>query len=467
MRGRLRAFIDYVRYVYGSEWAYLVGLLGILAGFVGAWLPKSLVFWASALGLIITLVLLLKDTLALRSRWVHVQLLNERHLATGTVFTAAQWDHENPESQFHTLAAARINGKGERIWRDPAVDRALWNPAPHSEVEIYRGRYHLPEELREIAPQSLRRTSRPDAGVEERTHRPTWFNGKLCRLMTEPTVEMLTDGRLRLQEVSYFDGQASNELWHWKIAVAGKDPRPVARDYAVDSVGRMFTLGDSRMANIVGVTIFAITSDQQVIFVKQSQKNSVLPGGFVASASGSLDWADARRVVARQKQAQKALQRQGATHSPELDSVASDTTVTLQEVVLEGMLRELKEESQVHSSDVLPGTAVVTGYFRWLSRGAKPEFTGLVRLRVSAAELAARSVRSDERLYTDDHEQVPLACLLAAAGSWDSAQESLFAHLRGDNTEFPIAFGASSAAAWCAAADYLQANPDYLSQQAS
>ena len=457
MRGRIRALIDYVRFVYGSEWAYAIGLLGIVAGLIGAWLPRSLVFWASALGLAITLLLLAKDTLSLRSRWINVKLLNDRTQDTEHLFQSAQWDHELPEAKFHKLAAATINDRAERIWRDANVDRQLWVASANSSIEIYRGRYHLPEELREIAPQSLRRTSRPDASVEERTHRPTWFNGKLCRLMTEPTAEMLSSGRLRLQEVSYFDGQSSNELWHWKIAVAGGEPRPVAHNYAADTEGRMFSLGDSRMANIVGVTIFAITADNQVLFVQQSKKNSVLPGGIVASASGSLDWADARRVAAKEKQQ--------ATAGP----------AKLQDVLLAGMLRELKEESRVTEQDIIADSAVVTGYFRWLSRGAKPEFTGLVRLNVTFKELMNRKVRRDEQLYTEGRGKVPLSVLQAAAGSWDCAQEELFLSLRRDDAGFDlrfsgdekIAFGASSAAAWCAAADFLAAHPEYLSAPAN
>lgn len=44
-----------------------------------------------------------------------------------------------------------------------------------------------------------------------------------------------------------------------------------------DATGEILGLSDARMANIVGITLVAITSDGPVLFVRQTARNSVLP----------------------------------------------------------------------------------------------------------------------------------------------------------------------------------------------
>lgn len=54
----------------------------------------------------------------------------------------------------------------------------------------------------------------------------------------------------------------------------------MAHEYAVDATGEVLGLSDVRMANIVGITLVAITAAGQVLFVRQTARNSVLPRGF-------------------------------------------------------------------------------------------------------------------------------------------------------------------------------------------
>lgn len=223
----------------------------------------------------------------------------------------------------------------------------------------------------------------------------------------------------------------------------------MANEYAVDTKDRMLDLSDARMANIVGITLIAITSDGYVLFVRQTARNSVLPKGIAASSSGSLDWADATRV---NKQVQ------------------SDKRVTLQDVVFEGMLRELLEESQVRPEEVVSTSRHIIGYFRWLSRGAKPEFTGIARLCVDLAALEQRNVHGVEKNYTDARLAVPVGLLLSSANSWHDAQATLYDALYQQlsqpgfylSGERKVPIGVSSIAAWCAAADFVAAHPEYV-----
>lgn len=433
-RRRVRATWDYWRYVYGSEWKYILGLVGVVLGFVVSVLPTSWVLWVTIIGAVLTILLWLIDTRELRSRWVGVLLVNNRGDIQSYPFEGVQWDADRGLSGFVTLASSDPQTPGERIWRDPELNRALWTQSRATGIDLRPRPYELPPELRDIAPQALRRTSRPNESPTERTKRPVWFNGRLARLATEPTVERLGTTVFEFEEVSYFDGQASNELWHWSRDVSIPDGgNRIPLLCAVDTRRRILPLDQSRMAHIVGITIFAITSDDQLIFVKQSRHNSVQPDGFAASASGSLDWADVRQCEGN-----------------------------LFDALMTGMMRELDEESCVQASDVIPGSARITGYFRWLSRGTKTEFSGLVRLRVTAEELLSRRISGEEKTYTSGHGVVPLSLLLADRGElgWEAPVDDLQAALGGGAG---LVLGTSTMATWHAAADYLEANPEYLS----
>jgi len=203
------------------------------------------------------------------------------------------------------------------------------------------------------------------------------------------------------------------------------------------------------MANIVGISLLAITADRQVLFVRQTERNSVLPKGFAASSSGSLDWADTKNVKQRAE--------------------FTGQSVLLRDVLFEGMLRELYEESQVRRSEIVEGSQHVTGYFRWLRRGAKPEFTGIVRLNVTLAELTGRRVKGTEKNYTAGRFAVPVSILEQAAETWTQDQPDLYTALHSQLPEGQqpdagkrVPIGVSSIATWCAAADFLSAHQSYL-----
>ena len=502
MRSRFRALIDYLRFVYGSEWPYAVGLFSSLLAVVISTLEREIsrdvVLVAGSTGALITSVLLLYDSLNLYHRWSGAVLRFGGIRDSDNYFSGTQW-HSSVDSDDDNDGFVELVGSGdgetvERIWRDAAVDRALWDDAAKSadqnadihqaRIELRRTRYILPDSLKDIAPRALRATSGGSDG-EFRDRRPIWFNGKLARLMTEPTVHGLATSPLGIQAVSFYDGQSSNELWSWtqvRIGLAetnlfkslvrfladrfkklrrrkatrrsgldlAEGTRSVAHDYAVDSTGKILGLSDARMANIVGISLLAITADGQVLFVRQTERNSVLPRGFAASSSGSLDWADAKKVQSR--------------------AHARGQNVLLRDVLFEGMLRELYEESQVHRSEVIHESRYLTGYFRWLRRGAKPEFTGIVRLSVTLAELNERKVKGSEKNYTAGRFAVPVGLLEQAAKSWTQDQPALYdalhAQLPADQQPSPghrIPIGVSSMATWCAAADFLETNPTYLS----
>jgi hypothetical protein len=82
-------------------------------------------------------------------------------------------------------------------------------------------------------------------------------------------------------------------------------------------------------------------------------------------------------------------------------------STTLQELVARAMERELSEEVNLVG---VGASTQITGYFRWLEKGAKPEFVGVTALHTTAREIRDRRVRPDEeRLVAsvDTHEINP------------------------------------------------------------
>ena len=63
------------------------------------------------------------------------------------------------------------------------------------------------------------------------------------------------------------------------------------------------------------------------------------------------------------------------------------------------MQRELCEETGIRPDEIR--STIVVGFARWLERGAKPEFSGLTALSVTADDLAGRLPgASGDRLYS-------------------------------------------------------------------
>lgn len=124
----------------------------------------------------------------------------------------------------------------------------------------------------------------------------------------------------------------------------------------------LMELSDSHeLANYIGVSTLLISGNHQkyLYIPRQSQLNQQSSGLLAPSGSGSLDWKDLSGAVAH-------------------DDTAM--TYSLQETVIKGMERELREELE-HSVDFdLKNSELQTqiiGYFRMYERAGKPEFVGI------------------------------------------------------------------------------------------
>mgnify|MGYP003290424640 CR=1 FL=1 len=107
----------------------------------------------------------------------------------------------------------------------------------------------------------------------------------------------------------------------------------------------------SNMNNDIGVSTIAITSDNCLILFKRNARTATDDTGLlIPSGSGSANFAD--------YQENNFLQS-----------------------VLNGINRELLEETSLINKKNIEYTTKITGYFRWMEKGGKPEFVAVTKFR--------------------------------------------------------------------------------------
>ncbi|MEU0549988.1 hypothetical protein [Micromonospora sp. NPDC005979] len=204
----------------------------------------------------------------------------------------------------------------------------------------------------------------------------------------------------------------SNLLAPYDVYEAGRDTRPMrGRDLILDHRGRLRRFADSRLANVVGISTLAFTLDGRLLLVAQTRDNVGSPGLIAPSGSGSLEPGDAAATV---------------------------TAPSLQEVIVAGALRELREECHLEPHEI--AESVVLGFGRWISRGGVPEFCTVTLLKVTAEEVLRRAVLWRERPYVGEVLAVPVP----TTTQWDP--DDPLALLPAENrhsASWPLAFGLS------------------------
>lgn len=195
------------------------------------------------------------------------------------------------------------------------------------------------------------------------------------------------DCGVTLRRAQYFDFFCSNVLAPYDVHEAGRRSLALrGRDLIVDRRGRLRNLKSSRLANVIGVSTLAFTTDGRLLVVAQTKDNVGSPGLLAPSGSGALE--------------------------PQ-DVPPPSAAPTLQEIIRNGAERELQEECNVEPAEI--EDTDLLGYGRWLSRGATPEFCAITLLNVSGDRVLGRSVRRAERPYVGEVMLVDLAPIL----TWD------------------------------------------------
>jgi hypothetical protein len=229
--------------------------------------------------------------------------------------------------------------------------------------------YVLPRELHEPGVAFRRR----------RVARGATYNGHLLGLDTD-----LGDGdapvpeRWTLVAGRYWDHLSSDILGMKDVLVGGRVAGTPGRALSVSRDGRLRDFGESWLLNGIGTSVLALTTDARLVVVAQSNRNESSQGLVAPSGSGSLEPADMRDA----------------------------DTLAVSELVRNGALRELAEESDIPETEV--ASTVFLGLGRWLEKSAKPEFFTLAVLRIDSHEVRRRRVPKADRPYTLSVDGVPL-----------------------------------------------------------
>jgi 8-oxo-dGTP pyrophosphatase MutT (NUDIX family) len=410
---RLRSRSDYVVFEVASEWPILLSVAGVTLGAL-AILPSVVAIGLSAVAFLLGLGMLTRDLRQLRRRWSDYEF--------SSIAAPFPVDDIPPPPSYPDPAYLAIPNRGTALVSD-AIDLALTEGELAS--ELAEEPYRLPKLLKASAPYVL-----PVCN-----HGRLVFNGKVVGMHGDPLppVSRLATP-IRLHIARFFDSQCSNEMCALRITHRDTgeefDPR---QKLVTNANGHLCTLAESVLADVVGVSTLAVTTDGALILVTQSRRNVASPLLLAPSGSGSLDPRDLGRSRAE----------------------------TLQVIVRRGMQRELCEETGIRP-DEIRHTSVV-GFARWLERGAKPEFFGLTELSVTADDMAERRhLASDERLYSGGtltvrvdiealgHEMTDGADLLTAP--------SLPRRIRDDGS-LPLLLALRAAALWRAQGGPLTSSP--------
>lgn len=237
-------------------------------------------------------------------------------------------------------------------------------------AELESSPYRLPRELKIWSFDFLARRARVAA----------MYNGDILGLASDlPSGD--EDVVVKLRPGRYFDFFCSNLLAPFDVWETGRKlPLLRGRELVLDRRGQLMTFRRSRLANTVGVSSLAFTTDGQLILVAQAKDNVGSPGLIAPSGSGALEPRDVPQ---------------------------DGTGLTIGDIALRGAERELREECHISSDEV--EISMIVGHGRWISRGAMPEFCAVTLLQLTSDQVLDRAIRLVERPYVSEVMAVDLA----------------------------------------------------------
>jgi hypothetical protein len=365
----LRRRLDFYRMGARHRWRYLGAQAGLAFGLVGLVLTPVGLNWGwlvAVVSLIASIVLFVPD-------WNQAR--------RGTV----QLLRTHPPVELDKLDIGTrqyVRWARDVAVVDAMVDAAL--PTSRATVAWRRERPVLPASVRPYAFDTLR----------QRVTAPNVFNGKTVRQDDDLSALVLEqDGSVPFSATNYFALLMTNYMMDITIRDRASG-RCVQQPLQLidDGTGHLRGLAGSALANSVGVSTLAITADGKAIVVLQSGNTESSQGELAPSGSGSLDLRDVVKV------------RSGKA------------TEQLISVVRSGMERELCEEAHLRPGEI--EWTEVLGYYRWMNKGAKPEYTGVTKLTRTSAELRSRRVSFAEVPYVADlrfDAEIDFSALMADA----------------------------------------------------
>lgn len=215
------------------------------------------------------------------------------------------------------------------------------------ELRLSNNRYKVIEDVKDFIPYIL------GYGLSKAV---TIFNDKKIRLNTDIYVEH--SGPMSISKTDYFSSLATNELTtkiirsHTRIANVFE-----GKSLVINEGTSIFSLLSSPCSNHIGVSTLIRTKDDKLILFKQSKHSAINTGKYVPSSSGSLDFVD------------------------------YEEGMTLHQLLIKGVNREVVEECALAKSQEKLISTELLGYARLLSRGGKPEFFLYTYLNLESSEI--------------------------------------------------------------------------------
>jgi hypothetical protein len=351
----LRSRLDFYRTGLAGRWRYHGSWLGLLIGAVSLGTASAgftVAYLGAAAGVVLSAVFLAPEWSGIRKDRVDIHPAPRMSQPPADVPSGQLVRHPSPDHVGLAVAWAEVDGK-----------------LPLTQATCsWSGR------RARLSPQVSKYTY--DILTKKVTGR-TVYNGKLVRQDADLTEDLLrNDGNLQFSLTDYFTLLCSNYMVGWRVheRIGGHrilDGPELLRDPS----GMLVPLAQSGLANAIGVSTLALTTDRRLVIVRQAFHSQSSSNQLAPSGSGSVDLRDVRPI------------RPAGRRS-------------LVEILAQAMRRELCEETGLRSVEL--GVTRVLGYFRWLDMGGKPEYVGITTLHVSSDELHPRRPHIEEAPYVAD-----------------------------------------------------------------
>lgn len=373
------------------QWKFYTGLLSLAISAVGLFLAEVrdvVGVFSGVAGIALGTALLIPDVRALLSDEVDLRMLgsSEEYRSTMPLVT------ESGE------IVTQANRPTQRAIAWPAIDSTISTSLLDCELAQNPD---LPPEVRRYKAIIVR----------EKLRGRTAFDGILVGQRDDLTPEVLASSAvIRISRTHYFDLMCTNYMTNWAIVPGVGNPLlgwHLSQDPASGSLRK---LTGSRLSNAIGASTVAVTADGFLVLVGQSNRSESSPAQWAPGGSGSVDDEDL--------------------------SLLSSGRTKLRYLVAHAMERELQEEARVNAVEI--ETTILTGYFRWVNMGGKPEYLGVTLLRATAEELKERRRRYVERNWV---RIVDVSVKLDLAGLRTGAPLACLPPSYRDTASFPLFMG--------------------------
>lgn len=332
---RLRGIIQLHLFLFGFRWEYVVGIVGLVLGTLGAIIePPVSIFGLSiaVVSALLGLILFVKNTLEIKRAEKDLYEVRVTSDRLKSLQKSSKYD-KYKFINFHERYAIYSSEVNQLL-----ADKNL-------EYELKSEKFQMNQVARSTAPFVLRTAFKSERIL---------FNSAKVRLKSDLiTTGMLSGSKVLLQPTDYFSSICTNEM-ACKEVWSRKTNTQIFDGLSFMSNNRiLLDLSESKCSNHIGISTLAFTNDGKMVVTVQSAESAQSAELLAPSGSGSADLEDLK-----------------------------EESNTLQSFITSAMERELLEEcGLINNMDDLVRTHLI-GFARLLNRGGKPEFFGVSFLNV-------------------------------------------------------------------------------------